>query len=175
MPERLLIASPQSGLSSFPLPATQGGMLTSHIMTMPTAPVLISIFSLLVALAALGLSSMVAILSRQLSKAQIRTELLTKLYGVQLDYERFNRRIGELRRSPPDPLPADLKTLLDAEPAFWKFEQDTALYRQALLGAKRGLSAQVLLTLQHHTDAMAKRTEEDNRRLDEILARANRP
>jgi len=128
-----------------------------------------------VALAALGLSSIVAILNRQLSKAQIRTELLTKIYGVQLDYERFNRRIRELRRSPPDPLPAELKGLLDAEPAFRKFEQDTARYREALLDPKRGLSAQALLTLQHHTDAMAKRTEEDNRRLDEILARAIKP
>ena len=150
-------------------------MLTSHIMTMPTTPVLISMFSLLVALAALGLSSIVAILNRQLSRAQIRTELLTKLYGVQLDYERFNRRIRELRRNPPNPLPPELKALLDAELAFWKFEQDTGRYRQALLGVKRGLSAQALLTLQHHTDAMAERTEDDNRRLEEILARATRP
>jgi len=135
------------------------------------SPLVISIFSLLVSVVGLGLSSIVAIQNRRLSKAQIRTELLTKLYGVRVDYARFNRRIMELKQNPPDPLPAELRALLDAEPAFQKFEQDTERYRQALLGPKRGLDAEALLSLRHRVDAMARQTEDDDRRLDEILAR----
>jgi hypothetical protein len=147
-------------------------------MAAPTTPVWFLVIPLLISAAALAVSCTVGIQNRRLSKAQIRTELLTKLYGLRLDYSRFNRRIKELRKNPPDPLLADLadlKKLLDAEPMFWKFEQDTEQYRQALLGPKRGLSAQALLAPQHHTDAMVKQTEDSNRRLDEILARAIRP
>jgi hypothetical protein len=76
-----------------------------------------------------------------------------------------------LRQNPPAPLPLELKMLFDSEAGFQKFEQDTEKYRRALLGAKRDPDARALLTLQHHTDALAKQTEDDNRRLDEILGR----
>jgi hypothetical protein len=131
----------------------------------------ISIISLLISAAALGVSAIVAIRNARLQIAQIRTEVLTKLYDVRVEYARFTRRIRELRQNPPAPLPLELKMLFDSEAGFQKFEQDTEKYRRALLGAKRDPDARALLTLQHHTDALAKQTEDDNRRLDDILAR----
>jgi hypothetical protein len=135
----------------------------------------ISVISLLTSIAALGVSATVAIRNARLATAQIRTEVLTKLYDVRVEYARFNRRIRELRQNPPAPLPLELKMLLDSEAGFHKFEQDTEKYRRALLGPRRDLDAQAPLILQHHTDALAKRTEDDNRRLDEILARIPHP
>ncbi len=134
----------------------------------------ISAVSLLISVAALSVSVVVAIHNARLAKAQIRTELLTRLVHVRVEYARFNRRIRELKENPPDPLPPELKELLDAETMFQKFEQDTERYRRALLGPRRDLDGGSLLTLRHHTDAMAKQTEDDNKRLDEILARTKR-
>jgi hypothetical protein len=131
----------------------------------------ISIISLLTSVAAFGLSAFVAIRNARLQTAQIRTELLTKLYDVRVGYTRFNRRISALRHNPPDPLPLELKTLFESEAGFQQFERDTERYRRALLEPGHSLDAQALLNLRHHTDAMAKQTEDDSRRLDEILAR----
>jgi hypothetical protein len=58
----------------------------------------------------------------------------------------------------------------ESEAAFQKFEQDTERYRRALLGPRRSLDSEALLALRHHTDAMAKQTEDVNRRLDEFAA-----
>jgi hypothetical protein len=133
-----------------------------------------TICSLLISVVALAVSVVVAIRTARLATAQSRTELLTKLYCVQVEYARFNRRVGELKQNPPsDPLPPELTALLDAETAFKKLEQVAARYRQALFGPKSELDTETLLILGHHTNAIAMRIEDDNKRLDEILARIN--
>ena len=131
----------------------------------------ISAASLLISILALGVSLVVAIRTARSVTAQIRTELLSKLYHARIEYTRFNRRIKELGENPRSPLPPELKSLLDSEGGFQKFEEDTEKYRRALLGPRRNLDSQTLLTLRHHTDAIVMQIEDDNRRLDEILGR----
>jgi hypothetical protein len=77
-----------------------------------------SICSLLISVVALAVSVVAAIRTARLATAQTRTELLTKLYYAQVEYEHFNRRIGELKLNPPDPLPPELRALFDSEAGF---------------------------------------------------------
>jgi hypothetical protein len=141
---------------------------------MAETAIYISAASLLISAAALVVSILVAIRTARLTTAQIRTELLTKLYHARVEYRRFIRRIKELRDNPPDPLPPELKELLDSEGGFQKFEHDTEKYRRLLLGPRRNLDSQTLLTMRHHTDAMVIETEDNNTRLDQILVRIRR-
>jgi hypothetical protein len=130
----------------------------------------ISAASLLISVLALGVSVVVIIRNARLASTQIKTELLSKLNHVRIEYTRFNRRIRKLRENPPQPLPPELKALLDAEAEFQKFEQYTEVYRQALLEPRRKFTSELLLSMQHSVDAIAQQTADDNTRLDELLA-----
>jgi len=125
---------------------------------------------LLISLASLALGIYNAVHGVRIDTARIRTDVMTRLYGVQVGYEQFLRRIRELKNWPPKPLPDELEWLIASEQAYVGFLNNTAQYRQTLLGPKR-VSRTTLYKLQHNVDAMAQRIEADNKRLDELLAK----
>jgi hypothetical protein len=123
---------------------------------------------LLISLASLALGIYNAVHGMRNDTARLRTELLTKIYGVQIGYEQFLRRIRALKQKPPDPLHDDLKKLIASEQSYEEFRRGTVLYLQALSGPVR-LRREKLYEFQYHIDAMSKRTADDNQRLDELL------
>jgi hypothetical protein len=139
-----------------------------------TLPLWFSGASLIVSAAAFGLSAVVAVRNSRLGRAQVKTELLTKIYAVRIDYSQFNRRIFALKVNPPEPLPAEVKSLLDEEAQFKTFEADTDRYCRTLLQPGGNLDARSLLTLRHQVDALAAQIADDNKRLDEILDRTSK-
>jgi hypothetical protein len=139
-----------------------------------TLPLWFSGASLIVSAAAFGLSAVSAVRNSRLGTAQIKTDLLTKIHAVRIDYSQFNRRIFALKVNPPEPLTAEVKALFDEEATFNKFEADTDKYRRALLERGGNLDAPSLLTLRHQVDAMAAQIADDNKRLDEILDRTTK-
>jgi hypothetical protein len=109
----------------------------------------------------------------RIDTARVRTDVLTKVYGVQIGYEQFLRRIKELKNWPPKPLPDELEWLIASEQAYVGFLNNTTQYREKLLGPKR-ISRTDLYKLQHHVDAMAQRIEADDKRLDDLLKKYDR-
>jgi hypothetical protein len=129
----------------------------------------LSAAALLISLSSLVISIAAAIRTAQLQRAHIRTELLTEIVHLRLQYRAFNRRIRQLRENPPAALPPELTALMASERDFLKFERQTESYRQALVARKRALSPIVLLDLRHHIEALVKQLLDDNARLDGIL------
>jgi hypothetical protein len=128
-------------------------------------------WALLISLASLALGIYNVVHGVRIDTARIRSDVMTRLYGVQVGYEQFLRRIRELKNWPPKPLPDELEWLIASEQAYIGFLKNTAQYRrQTLLGPKR-ISRMDLYKLQHHVDAMAQRIEGDNKRLDDLLAK----
>src|ERR1700730_17289101 len=127
-------------------------------------------WTLLISLASFALGIYNAVHGMRIDTARVRTDVLTKLYGVQVGYEQFLRRIRELKNWPSKPLPDELEWLMASEQAYVGFLNNTAQYRLTLLGPKR-VTRTDLFKLQHHVDAMAQRIEADNKRLDELLAK----
>jgi hypothetical protein len=128
------------------------------------------VWTLLISLASLALGIYNAVHGIRIDTARVRTDVLTRLYGVQVGYEQFVRRIKALKNWPPKPLPDELEWLIAQEQAYVQFRHNTDQYRQRLLGPQ-SISRANLYKLQHHADAMAKRIEDDNKRLDELLAK----
>jgi hypothetical protein len=139
-----------------------------------TLPLWFSGASLLVSAAAFGFSAVVAVGNSRLGTVQIKTELLTKINAVRIDYSQFNRRIFALKVNQPEPLTAEVKALFDEVAQFKTFEADTDRYYRALLQPSGNLDARSLLTLRHQVDALAVQIANDNKRLDEILDRTSK-
>jgi hypothetical protein len=76
---------------------------------------------LLISLASLALGIYNAVHGVRIDTARIRTDVMTRLYGVQVGYEQFLRRIRELKNWPPKPLPDELEWLIASEQAYVGF------------------------------------------------------
>jgi hypothetical protein len=125
--------------------------------------------ALIVSAASLAVSLVVAVRNARIQRAQIRTELLSKLVDLRLEYTRFVRRIRNLKENPPSPIPSEIARLLSAQEGFGDYERRTESYRQALLGSKRDLHPVKLEELRHYIEALLKQLADNNRHLDDIL------
>jgi len=129
----------------------------------------ISAIALFVSLISLGLTIFVARWNIRLAKAQRRTDILTKLVDLRLQYSQFNRRIQNLRGNPRAQSFEPLRKLVEAQPKFHEFEQMTEGYRRALLDPSKNLDAVSVENLRHPVEALLMQLAADNKRLDELL------
>ena len=135
----------------------------------PRVTLWLSGVALIVSIASLTVSIIVAFRNARIQRAQIRTDVLSKLFDLRLEYAGFLRRITKLKENPPSPVPKEIESLLSAEAGFRDLERKTESYRQALLGPKQNLGPVELEQLRHHTEALVKQLADDNKHLDDLL------
>jgi hypothetical protein len=135
-------------------------------MANPT-PEWIPVTALAFSVLSIGIALYVARWNIRLTRAQRRTDLLTKIVDLRLQYNRFNRRISDLKTHPQSNMSEELKSLLDSEAHFRKLEVQTEGYRRSIL--QSGFDAAALEDLRHPIEALLKQLEIDNERLDKLL------
>jgi hypothetical protein len=135
-------------------------------MAQPT-PEWIPVTALALSVLSIGIALYVARWNFRLTRAQRRTDLLTKIVDLRLQYNRFNRRISDLKTHPPSNVSEELKRLLDNDAHFRNFEFQTEGYRRSIL--QSGFDAAALEDLRHPIEALLKQLEVDNERLDQLL------